>query len=359
MRILHVITTIDRGGAENHLQTLIEGQRAAGHSVGVAYLKGSAEWREHYDALGVRVHDLGMRQYGDLVPLLRLRSLVVGADVIHAHLPPAELYARLALLGRSRAIAFVISKHNDNPFYRGPFAGALARWVARRAHTVIAISDAVNAYMAEAGLPAAKLRTIHYGLRLSPEPPAAAVAALRNEWGAPDLLFVTVARLVEQKALHVLIEAYRQYRAVSTANSRLCIVGDGPLREPLMAQAQASGLASHVTWAGRRADIPVVMRALDVFVLSSIHEGFGLVLLEAMEAGKPVVATRVSAIPEVVMDGATGALVTPNDAAALAAALAAMEDQQLRGRLGAAGRARLVQRFPEGRMIEQTLAAYP
>ena len=360
MRILHVITTIDRGGAENHLYALVRGQKAAGHDVAVAFLKGSGEWGEGYRDLHVSVHDLGMRRYGDLRPLPRLRKLVKGADVVHAHLPPAEFYARLALLGMPQRARMVISKHNDNPFYGGPLSGWLARWVAKRADSVIAISDAVNRYMQGAGLPAGKLKTVHYGMSPVPPPSIAEVERLRAQWGVGEreLLFVTVARLVPQKALHVLVEAYRRYRAMSVVPSRLCIVGDGPLRDALMSQVRESGLDPHVVLAGRRADIPVVMRAQDVFVLSSVHEGFGLVLLEAMDAARPIIATRVSAIPEVVEDGVSGTLVTSDDPDAFAAAMLAMEDSRLRARFGEAGRAGLLERFPVERMVSQTLAVY-
>ena len=110
-------------------------------------------------------------------------------------------------------------------------------------------------------------------------------------------------------------------------------------------------------WTGFRDDIPAVMSSFDVFALSSQYEGFGLVLLEAMTAGKPVVATKVSAIPEVVEDDVTGLLVPANDPDALSAAFMKLENVALRNKLGVEGRKRASQFTLDG-MIDATLAAY-
>ena len=119
--ILHTITAINRGGAENHLVDLIHHQLNEGCRVSLAYLKTSGYWEEKLIAAGARVYRLGLRIYGDPRPMLKLRRLIQEGDfdVIHAHLPPAELYTRLALLCRWRnGPPLLISKHNEEPFYR-------------------------------------------------------------------------------------------------------------------------------------------------------------------------------------------------------------------------------------------------
>jgi len=174
------------------------------------------------------------------------------------------------------------------------------------------------------------------------------------------VVFGTVARLVPQKALGVLLEAFarlRDNRTPSAAPVKLVIVGRGPLERELRSKANQLGLGSDCIWAGFRTDIPLVLAALDVFVLTSAWEGLGLVLLEAIAAGKPIVATRVDAIPEIVAEGETGLLCAPGDIAGIADAMETFCEPGLRGRFGSAGRARLEQ-FSLQRVALQTLELY-
>lgn len=364
MRILHVITTIERGGAENHLADLARAQAEEGHTVAVAYLKRPPYWQPAFTAAGIEVVALGMRRYGDPRPAYRLRRAIMRfrPDVVHGHMPPAELYARVALLGLPQ-IPFVISKHNDEPFYSGRYADTLGRWVARRAARIIAISSAVNTYTLARGFrPAAQIVTVPYGIATSPyrDVDPITTAALRASWKVPTdaLLFGTVARFVPQKSLHDLLQGFALYRNQIGRAARVVLVGRGPLEAELRALAERLGIADEVVWGGFREDIPTVMRALDVFVLTSIYEGLGLVLLEAMAAGKPVVATRVSAIPEVVSDGVTGLLVPARDPAVLAEALARMNGEGVRENMGQAGRARVEADFDLEVMVTRTQNVY-
>lgn len=357
--ILHLITAFDRGGAENHLAELVRHQREVGLRVTIAYFRGSGGWALAMRELGCEVIDLGLRFYGDLRPLVQLRRLIAGGgfSLVHAHLPPAELYARIALLGSS--LPLVISKHNDCPFHRVPGERAVERWVAQRASAVICISEAVNRYMAARGVAAGRLVTIPYGIDVAPYESVTEreVAALRAEWGAgaETLVIGFAGRLVEQKQVHDLIGAFARLRE---KRAKLVVVGEGPLKAALQECARARGVAERVVWPGFRADMPAVMSAFDVFALTSENEGFGLVLIEAMAARRPVVATRVSAIPEVVVDGETGLLAEPGTPESIAAALERMCDPALRARFGAAGRRRAFEHFTLERMFHATDAVY-
>jgi glycosyltransferase involved in cell wall biosynthesis len=364
MKVLHVITSLIRGGAETHLVELARGEVDRGVGVTVAYLKDEPYWRDALVKAGVAVEPLAMARYGDPRPIARLRAAMrcIRPDVLHAHLPPAELYARLALAAGGPARAFVLTRHNDEGFYSGPRHRQLGAWVARRADLVIAVSDAVRDHTHRyLGVSPAKTRTIRHGIDLEPFARVASAERnrLRAEWGAVDdtVVFGIVGRLVPQKALHVLLEGYARYRALTSRPSRLVVVGYGPLETELKARSLELGLADAVLWAGFRDDIPAVMSSFDVFALSSQCEGFGLVLLEAMAAGKPVVATQVSAIPEVVEDGVTGLLGPAADPDAFSAAMMQLEDTALREKLGTAGRKRAGE-FTLDRMIDATLAAY-
>lgn len=365
-RVLHVITAFDRGGAENHLATLVQHQRGYGAAVTIAYLRGGGVWADAMRELGAEVHDLGLRFYGDPRPFRKLRRLLArGAfDIVHAHLPPAELYVRLALLGLDPRLPLIISKHNDCPFHRGPGALVMERWVARRASAMIAISDAVRRYMSarRVGVAPCRMTTVPYGIDIAPFERVSeqAVTALRREWevGSGTLVFGFVGRLVEQKSIDTLIAAFGLFMSRERCDTKLVIVGDGPLLPALRRCAEQAGVAAHLVWAGFREDIPAVMQAFDVFALTSIFEGFGLVLVEAMAARKPVVATRVSAIPEVVIEGETGLLADPRSPEAIAAAFAQLTDGALRARLGTAGYRRAFEHFTLERMWQSTDRAY-
>jgi glycosyltransferase involved in cell wall biosynthesis len=150
----------------------------------------------------------------------------------------------------------------------------------------------------------------------------------------------TVCRLVEpKKGLSVLLEAMAHLK--QEAGKPICqllIVGEGPAEEKLRALSEQFGIASHVVFAGKRRDIPHLLSLMDVFVLPSLYEGFGIAILEAMAAGKPVVASRVGGIPEFVVSGESGLLVQPGDSVALVAAirrlLAQPEQAKALGRRG-------------------------
>ena len=364
MKILHVITAIDRGGAENHLFELVKHQRASGMAVVVAYLRGHGYWVKPFRDLGVEVHHLGLRFYGDPVPLLRLRQIVRRStfDLVHAHLPPAELYVRLALLGWPD-LPLLITKHNEERFAPGPLQKVLGRWVGSRARKVIAISAAVQRFMTgpALGLDARKFHTIYYGLDAAPFAAVRPeeIAAVRKHWGLGDdaLVIGFVGRLVEQKDIGTLLRGFAAF-ATRNTKARLVIVGLGPLETNLRQRADELGISGRVVWAGFREDIAAVMGAFDVFALTSIFEGLGLVLLEAMAARRPVIATRVGAIPEVVSEGETGFLVAPCEPEALAAACDRLSDSALRAQFGTAGRERVLREFVPARMWEATDALY-
>ena len=168
MHVFHVITTLNKGGAESHLVDLCRSMRQRGVEITVAYLKGDGYWAAELAKLGVAVVALEAKRYADLAAIYRLRRAIVASqpDIVHAHMPPAELYAVLALRGLPE-VRLVTSKHNDQePFYRGPGASLLERHCAGRAHSMIAISNAVQSYFA-ASWPerlARKLVTIRYGI---------------------------------------------------------------------------------------------------------------------------------------------------------------------------------------------------
>jgi glycosyltransferase involved in cell wall biosynthesis len=180
--------------------------------------------------------------------------------------------------------------------------------------------------------------------------------ALRRELtgGSDDVVFLTAARLDPQKGLDVLLRAAR-----SVEGARFLIAGAGDERTRLQHEAAALGVQERVRFLGRRDDIPALLAASDAFVLPSLFEGTPLALLEAMGAGKPVVASAIPGTDEVVVDGESGLLTTAGDADALASALRRIvADADLRIRLGSAGRQRVESEFSAASSARRVTAVY-
>jgi len=355
--VLHVITSIEPGGAEHHLLSLAKAQVESGDQVLVAYMRNTLRNLEgQFKDAGVTLFPMGLTWYGQLSPVLSLRSLIQSKNpnVVHAHLPPAELYTRIAMLGVN-GNAFIISKHNDERFAPVPLSANLARWVAKRAAAVICISHAVEKFWQQKKvISETRSSVVHYGITQmaqTTEDTFKDMLSIKSN----DVLFGFVGRLVPQKSLDSLLRAFS---LLAVSNARLVIVGDGPLRAKLQDIAIELEISNQVAFTGYRSDIQKVMTGLDVFVLSSNYEGFGLVLLEAMRAGKPVLATEVSAIPEVVDNETTGILVPPKNPEMMAKAMKRFMTKETRWRMGNAGKIRAREQFGMSRMVKETQEVY-
>jgi len=359
MKVLHVHKLTGVSGSEGHLLALLPALRERGIDARFLGLDvpGSEAHRFHERLDELSVPHRSVRCGLDASPRLArdvIRSVrAEQPDLVHTHLVHADVYGSIAA-----AVArtpFVSTRHNDDRYLLGPFR-YVDRAFARGAARIVAISDAVRAFLERAGHDPAKLTTIHYGLDelpvapSSPTPEEAGIPA-----GAP--LALAVGRLIEQKDHATLLRAFARARE-QQPDARLAILGGGPLEAETRALTESLGLAGAVTLPGRTEIRDWLARA-DVFVHTSRWEGFGIVLLEAMLAGLPVVATRVSAVPEVVADGETGALVEAGDVEGVARELArVLVDPELSRRLGEAGRERARREFSVARMAERTIAVY-
>jgi glycosyltransferase involved in cell wall biosynthesis len=367
MRVAHIIKVVLAAGAEKHLLTLLAGLRASGIDASLIVLVEPGKPMDDYVAAaqsrGIPVERLVIHR--DLDPLLYRRLTqtlsALKPDVVHTHLLHADLYGIPA--ARLAGVPVVVSsRHNDNAFRRRPPFKQVNQLLWRMADAGIAISDAIARFTVEVeGAPPAKIHRIYYGLEaIKPLDRAAARAALLDEWGLnPDVVLVgTVCRLIEQKGITYALQAIARI-ADNFPDVRLLIVGDGALREALANEAQALGLENRVYFLGWRENIPAVMAGLDIFLAPSLWEGFGLVLLEAMAQATPMLASSVSAIPEIVVDGETGLLVPPRDVDALADALERLlGDTPLRQHMGLVGQDRLETHFSAVRMVDETAALY-
>ncbi len=311
--VVHVITTINMGGAEKQLVTLIAEQTRSSRNVLVVYLKGEPELADAIISAGGVIDDSLANKSPLLQSALLYRILKKNREaVIHAHLPRAEIMTAIA----AHKSKFVVSRHNSEEFFPGApkvISKLLSRFVCYRASQVIAISSAVRDFLISNQEVSRKteIQVIHYGLRKKEANSnfQSDMKVGRNK----TIQIGTVARLVPQKDLPTLLKAYSTFR-LKYPNSELCILGDGYLRDDLKTLSENLGIASSVNWLGRTSLVGDFIKALDLFVLTSKYEGFGLVLLEAMAEGTPIVAARNSAIPEVLGDKYEAMFETSNSA---------------------------------------------
>jgi glycosyltransferase involved in cell wall biosynthesis len=346
MRVAHVHRIRGIGGSERHLLTLLPALADRGFEPVLVGLDDPAwDASDFYGSLSVPA--VRIPSAHDLDPLLLARLVrSLRADVVHTHLVHADVYGGVA--AKLRGARLVSTKHNDDPFRTGAFRH-VERGLARLADSVIAITESLRRFtVEEVGVPAAKVETIHYGLDDLPQawgenPPDAVPREAR--------VLLAVARLTPQKGVDVAVRALPSL----PADAVLVVLGDGPERPALQQLARELGVEERVFLPGRVPDVAAWLRRATLLVHPARWEGFGLGVLEAMLAGLPVVASRVSSLPEVVVDGETGLLVPPDDAQALAAATA---DALARPDLGSMGRERALRDFSVARMADRTVAVY-
>lgn len=365
IRVLQVITSLERGGAENHLLALLSHADRTAFDFETAVLRGEGELVSIFRDAGIPVHLLKARNRLDPFALGRLVGLLRHGkyDIVHSHLFRADIFASIAVaqLGE-HAPLLVSTRHNDDRFFLNPFVGIAHYMVSARQDLIIAISDHIARFTISRGVrDPARVRRVYHGI----EPTVTAALErdgqrIRSELGiAPgDFLVGNVGRLALQKGQRHLIGAMPMLLE-RVPRAHAVIAGGGDLEEYLRDLALEVGVAERVHVLGPRRDVPALMHAMDVFAMPSIWEGFGLVLLEAMAAGRPIVASRVATIPEVVVDGETGILVPAGDPVALAEALAGLATDVVRARaLGDAGRERLRTRFSIEKMVGDTELLY-
>lgn len=359
LTICHVITSLGIGGLERVVLDLVVAQRNAGHEVYIAVLNdGEGPLRDAFRAAADGLVAFPKREAGvdpSLVGKLArwLRSKRV--RVVHTHNNSPLTYGAPA--GKLAGAAVVHSKHGEHR------AGAREMWLRRLAATAtdayVAVSPTTAAFAREhRECTEAKLKVIPNGTDLSrfPASPEAAAAARASIGVAPNARVVgTVGRMVPEKNHALLL---RSVAPLLGPETKLVVVGDGPLRPALEAQRKAIANAEHIVFSGMRRDVPDLLASFDVFALSSATEGLPVVLLEAMASRLPVVSTAVGGIPDVVHAG-TGVLVPPHDEGALREAIGGLLGDPTRAQgLGERARVEALETMSVDRMADAYAALY-
>jgi glycosyltransferase involved in cell wall biosynthesis len=372
LRVLHVIGNLDVGGAQEVVRSLAPALAGCGVQASVLTLR-DGPMREALEADGVRVHVVPGRRrslvrdpraWSELLRIRRDVTEVVErerADILQTHLLSSLDFLMLGVGTRRRRPSVIWTFHNARLDLRpdqlpagDPTLGLKRRGyrlgyrsASRVAAALVAVSGEVGRSVASELHPApGRLVVIPNGVQVDRYGEAGDRDAARDSLGVPRdaFLLICVAKLYEQKGHAVLLDAFAGLQAAEGVH--LVLVGDGPLRAQLAERVRDSSLQGRVHLGGIRDDIPSLLAASDAFVLPSLWEGLPMALLEAMASGLPIVASRVAGTEEVLAGTEAGTLVQPGDVDALAAALErVIGDAELRGRLGAAARERVAERY--------------
>jgi glycosyltransferase involved in cell wall biosynthesis len=354
---LHIDTSRTWRGGQRQVLLTVLGLRERGHrAVLVAHPEGELAQRA---AEGHDLIRLAPRAELDLHAGWKVSRIIkeLKPDIIHAHDPHAVALASLAVsfstaadcpaIIASRRVAFHLKRH------------AFSRWKYHQVDCFIAASVAIHEMLVDDGVDRSRIVTVYEGIdvgRVQAEP----VANIHAEFWLPTHAPIVgaVGALTQEKGHTYLMDA-AAHVVREVPDARFVIFGEGDLRPSLERQIKELHLEKHVLLPGFRPDILAFVRALDLFVMCSLHEGLGTSLLDAMAAGKATVASDTGGIPEVVAHGETGLLVPARDDQALASAIAGLlKDAGRRAAMGQAGLERVKKVFSAERMVEKTLEVY-
>ncbi len=299
-KIIHLITTIEFGGAEKQLLILARNQIKQGLNVEVFYLKGKPELKTKFEDLGVKVNSL-LVDRPFIFQVTKFRKFIRNNECpVHTHLPQAELVASLACEKKK----FIISRHNFEPFWPNKpklVSVLLSRFVTSRAAGGIAISNAIKNYLLAAKEISKEfhISTVYYGFEHEVDDLSDS-NKLTNEMlnSTKNYKLGTIGRLVPGKNYPTMLEAVAKIADVDP-NVKFFIVGGGSNDQELIKLCKDLKIENNVIWVGRTEHIKEFLSKIDLFIFASKGEGFGLVLLEAMLANKPILAANNSAVPEV------------------------------------------------------------
>jgi glycosyltransferase involved in cell wall biosynthesis len=383
-KVLRAIARLNIGGPARHAVVLDEGLRARGfdcvlvHGSPGLYEGSFEELLKQHSVRSVRIPGLGRRVdlWSDLVAFCSLVRILFEEkpDIIHTHT------AKAGALGRTAALVFKLSRlqkrnsliihtfhGNVMSGYFGTLGSLMVRLVERSlalwTDRVVVISEQQREEIVERFriVDASKVAVIPLGLELddllSQEPPDRTLREMFG-WTEEHIVIGYVGRFVPIKDLSTLVFGFAQF-LVREPRARLLLVGDGELRSTLENQVHSLGLDSKVGFTGWRRDLSRVYGAIDIAALTSLNEGTPVSLIEALAAGRPVVATAVGGVPDVIRHEQTGVLISPGDPSAFALALDHLVcDEDLRRRIVKQGRTEVARRFGSERLISDMATLY-
>jgi glycosyltransferase involved in cell wall biosynthesis len=353
--VLHAQKVAGISGSEAHLLQLLPDLRARGWDIRFLMLHegepGAWDFAAALERGGVPVDAIQMSTDVDPATFLRVLSYLVRQrpTILHTHLVHADAYGLTAGM-IARVPIRLSTKHGFNEFREGRLFALGDRTIGALAHRQIAISRGLARYLSTTeGFPEPDFEIVHYGIVSQPE---------AARYGGDHPRFLCIGRLIPIKGHVVLLRAFRMVLD-ERPDARLEIAGRGVLEHGLRDLSRQLGLDGAVSFLGHVTPVQGAIEQAAAVVVPSLGEGFGMVALEAMERGRPVIAAEIGGLGDLVRDGETGLLIASGDADALAAAMLAIAaDPAAAAEMGMRGRQRALERFPESRCTERTEEVY-
>lgn len=355
LTILHTESSLGWGGQENRTLYECMGLKRLGARP-LVLCKPASKLRARAIEAGIEVFCHNMRSNLDISALRHIMRIVKAesVDCICTHSGDDSLLGAVAGRLSSRRPAVVRTRHLALPI-------TSKITYSRLPHKVVTVSEFVRNYLVhDKGIDASRVVCIPTGVDMQRFDPDSTKETFRAELGlAADAVVVgVVAILRRKKGHHVLLQAIPAILA-KVPGAVFVFAGNGPQKDNIEGQIKELGIGKNVRLLGLRPDIPAVLKGLDLFVLPTLQEALGTSILEASAMNKPVVASAVGGVPEVVREGITGALVPPEDPAALAAAIIRLlRDRTQLCRMGQAGRRMVEEGYTTGQMAERMFNLY-
>lgn len=322
MKIIHLITSLDKGGAESHLYSLVKKQVESNHQVSVIYFKGNSYWKPKLNDFGVTTYHLHTKSNVNILKLFvnfcKLFFLIkkIKPDIVHSHLALAEI--AIIWLKNFFNFKFVVTKHLDSFHFEGSrgqnlfFSGLfLEKILFKKADYIIFISHSVKKYfLKKINVTKKKYSVIYYGIcRNNNKVNKNVIKKIikKHQINKNNFIILSIARAVKQKRLDILIKEFSLFEK-KIKQSRLLLVSKGEELENLKKLAFNLNLQKKIIWVPYTTNVNEYFHIANVFCLSSDYEGLGLVFLESFKMRIPVIASNKSAIKEVVKNNYSGLL---------------------------------------------------
>ena len=377
MRICHLISSIGKGGAETHLYSLVKKQIQNKNSIIIIYLKGNDFWKKYYNKIGVKTYKLSLLSIFNLFRLIEVYFKIKNIcstfkpDIIHSHLLAMELIGAILKYNLTNKFKLVVTKHLDSFFLEASFGRAnfikgvfIDRFIISQSNKVICISKQVKKYFL-LNIPEYKNKysVIHYGFSFEEfkfsKNKSKFQKKLKQEYKIKnnDLVLCNIARHVRQKSLDILLKGFSEYAALNN-NSRLILVGKGPETQKLKKLSIDLKINNKIIWINNYNNISDIFELSDIFILTSQYEGLGLVLLESMASKIPIIASKISAIPEVVINNFNGYLFSYGNYNIIPKKILKLENKYKRKIFGQNGYQLLKKKFNLNEMHSKTMQVY-
>lgn len=360
IKVLHLITSLEVGGAQRGLLLGLARFDQEKYEHVICSLMDRVQMRNQFLQTGIKVKSLGLNKKTDMVALLRLRSLIkeVRPDILHTYLLHSNIIGRI--VGRLSDVPVIIGSERTIGQ-----VGSLGRLLTKLTNPLTDLVEVnshtgAKAIIKDLGVPLNKIAVIPSGLDTDKYSVSSDRSRIRSSLGLSDKqhLVLYIGRLRPVKGVDRGLKGFKKVLE-KHPTAHLALAGEGEQSRALQSLASELGIYDNVTFLGVRNDLPEILSASDSVLIPSRNEGLPRVAIEAMAAGKPVIATEVGGTPEAIIDGVTGILVMPNDINQMGNAISHLiENVKLQKRLGAAGRKRAIQHYSVEKYISRLDCLY-